>query len=71
MPNNGVCGVVVTFHPPSDVVANLCKLRSQLQGLVVIDNGSSSASVAPLRAAADDMISNLSRMEKTLGLPRL
>jgi rhamnosyltransferase len=68
MLNNGVFGIVVTFHPPPDVVANLRKVRSQMEGLVVIDNGSSSDSLAPLRAAAYEIDFQLIENGKNLGI---
>lgn len=52
---NSVCAVVVTFHPDPDVLENLSKLRPQVQGLVVVDNGSSTASVSLLRAASSQI----------------
>jgi len=47
----GVCGVVVTFRPQASVCDNLAKLVPQVDGLVVVDNGSSAESLAPIHAA--------------------
>ena len=52
MLNNGVCAVVITFRPPSVVPGNLAITRPQVQGLVVVDNGSSSEALAPVLAAS-------------------
>jgi rhamnosyltransferase len=49
---NGVCAVVVTFHPASEVLANLSQVHQQVQNVVVVDNGSRLESLAPLRAAS-------------------
>jgi rhamnosyltransferase len=49
---NGVCAVVVTFHPDSEVLANLSQVHQQVQSVVVVDNGSRLESLAPLRAAS-------------------
>jgi rhamnosyltransferase len=51
----GVCAVVITFYPDGAVVGNLAKVRPQVEGLVVVDNGSSRALLAPLHAAAKEM----------------
>jgi rhamnosyltransferase len=49
-----VCGVVITFHPKMDVLDNLRQVRPQLQGMVVVDNGSSAEELAPFHAAGRD-----------------
>jgi rhamnosyltransferase len=46
------CAVIVTFHPQAAVLGNLAKVRSQVEGLVVVDNGSPAELLSPLRAAA-------------------
>ena len=51
MPDNKVCAVVVTFHPGAKDIANLEKLRSQVESLVVVDNGSSEQHLQNLRPA--------------------
>jgi len=52
MVENGVCAVIVTFRPPSVVTGNLAKARSQVQGLVVVDNGSFPEELAPVLSAS-------------------
>ncbi|AXC12938.1 dTDP-rhamnosyl transferase RfbF [Acidisarcina polymorpha] len=47
-----VCGVVITFHPKIDVLENLAKVRPQLQGMVIVDNGSSPQELAPFYEAS-------------------
>ncbi|MDR3409391.1 MAG: glycosyltransferase family 2 protein [Formivibrio sp.] len=39
-PANGTCAIVVTYHPADSVFEHLSILRSQVPGLVVVDNGS-------------------------------
>jgi rhamnosyltransferase len=51
IPNN-VTAIVVTFHPDSDVLENLSKLRKQVHSVVVVDNGSRPESLVPFRAAS-------------------
>ncbi len=65
---NSVCAVVVTFHPDPDVVKNLSKVRGQVQGLVVVDNGSSSATVELLRDASSRMGFELIENGENLGI---
>ncbi len=45
-----VCAVMVTHHPSTAMIANMAQLISQVQGLVVVDNGSSAEEVDWLRA---------------------
>jgi rhamnosyltransferase len=65
---NNVCAVVVTFHPDPDVLENLFKLRQQVQGLVVVDNGSSTASVNLLRTASSQASFELIENGENLGI---
>jgi rhamnosyltransferase len=51
MKDCGVCAVIVTFHPQATALENLAKVRTQVQGLVVIDNGSPEGLLAPFHAA--------------------
>ena len=55
MANNSVCAVVITFRPKVDVLENLAKVRPQVQGLVVVDNGSSAEALAPFHQASGPM----------------
>jgi rhamnosyltransferase len=52
MIERSVCGVVVTFRPRSEDLENFAKLRPQVQGLVVVDNGSPEETRTILRAAS-------------------
>jgi rhamnosyltransferase len=52
MEHNNVCAVVVTYHPDDAVLDNLAAVRPQVQGLVVVDNGSSEAKRSLLRLAS-------------------
>jgi rhamnosyltransferase len=54
MNENAVCAVIVTFRPGPEALGNLAKVRPQVQGLVVVDNGSSEEALAPFRAASKD-----------------
>jgi rhamnosyltransferase len=59
---------VVTFHPDADVLENLSKLREQMQALVVVDNGSSEASLSLLRAASSQLGFELIENRENLGI---
>jgi rhamnosyltransferase len=50
MKQNGICAVVVTFRPGAAVFENLAKVRLQVDHVLVVDNGSSSESLAPFLA---------------------
>lgn len=68
MVRNSVCAVVVTFHPESDVLENLSKVRQQVQGLVVIDNGSPQGSINLLRTASHETAFELIENGENLGI---
>jgi rhamnosyltransferase len=55
MSNNRVCAVVVTFRPRAEDLANLARVRPQVQDLVVVDNGSPEEQLRLLRALARDL----------------
>ena len=63
-----VCGVVVTFRPRLEDLENLVKLRPQVQGLVVVDNGSSGEKRTLLRSAAQQWDFTLIENEANLGI---
>jgi rhamnosyltransferase len=62
------CGVVVTFHPELDVVENLTKLRAQIERVIVVDNGSTEAELAWLRAASRTVGFELIENGENLGI---
>ncbi len=68
MEANHVCAVIVTYHPKSDALENLAKVRPQVQSLVVVDNGSSTEALAPFRAASGDLDFTLIENAKNLGI---
>jgi rhamnosyltransferase len=49
------CAIVVTFHPQPVVLDNLARVRSQVDGLVVVDNGSRADLLDPLRGAGQEL----------------
>ena len=65
---DSVCAVVVTFHPDEDIAENLRLLRSQVQGLIVVDNGSPQNSVSLLRKASSSIGFALIENGENLGI---
>jgi rhamnosyltransferase len=63
-----VCAVISTFHPPPAALENLGEVRLQVEGLVVVDNGSSAASLAPFRSAMREMKFTLIENGTNLGI---
>lgn len=51
---NSVCAVIVTYHPSADMVENMTNILSQVQGMVVVDNGSSADELILLRASSQN-----------------
>lgn len=45
-----ICGIVITFHPDSDVAENLRAMVSECGRVLVVDNGSLPSAVSMLRA---------------------
>jgi rhamnosyltransferase len=63
-----VCAVISSFHPPPAALENLAAVRLQVGGLVVVDNGSSPAALAPFRAAMREMKFTLIENGANLGI---
>ncbi len=49
-----VCAVIVTYHPSVAMLENLQNVLAEVQGLVVVDNGSSANELDSLRTASRD-----------------
>ncbi len=52
MTQSPVCAVVVSYHPPANLAEFFPSILAQVDGLVVVDNGSTLEEVASLRAAS-------------------
>src|ERR1700732_2077502 len=52
MNRSDVCGIVVTYHPNADFPVWLRSIASQLDVVVLVDNGSADAEVRMLREIA-------------------
>jgi rhamnosyltransferase len=65
---NDVCAIIITYRPEMDVLGNIAKVRSQVHGLVVVDNGSAEAARAPFHAASQKLDFTLIENGKNLGI---
>lgn len=68
MEKKSVCAVVVTYHPDDVVLENLVAIRPQVQGLLVVDNGSSEERRNRLRRGARDVGFTLIENGENLGI---
>jgi rhamnosyltransferase len=68
MSPNAVCAVIVTFRPRAQDIANLAKLRPQVEQLVVVDNGSSEQVLQQLRVASHELNYALIENGNNLGI---
>ena len=68
MNTRGTCAVVITFRSPAAVLDNLAKVRPQVEGLVVVDNGSPAELLVPLHAAAWELGFTLIENAVNLGI---
>jgi rhamnosyltransferase len=60
--------VIVTFHPKRKACDNLAKVRPQVQGLVVVDNGSSAEALTPFRLSSEALHFELIENSENLGI---
>ena len=63
-----VCAIIVTYHPSLEMLAAVPLVLQQVQGLVVVDNGSSSSELAFLRAANESRSFELIENGENLGI---
>jgi rhamnosyltransferase len=63
-----VCAVIVTYHPSAEMLRNMSKVLAQVQGLVVVDNGSTVDELTPLREASKTLGFHLIENGDNLGI---
>jgi rhamnosyltransferase len=63
-----VCAIIVTYHPSLDMLENVDLVLDQVQGLVVVDNGSNPNQLAPWQAASRDRCFKLIENGVNLGI---
>jgi rhamnosyltransferase len=68
MTSQSVCAVMVTYHPSRAMLDNLQNVFAQVQGLVVVDNGSRGDELESLRTASRSLGFNLIENGVNLGI---
>ncbi len=68
MTAQSVCAVIVTYHPSARMLENLPQVLAQVQGLVVIDNGSSVEELDSLREKRQSFGFHLIENGENLGI---
>lgn len=63
-----VCAVIVTYHPTPEMLENASEILAQVQGLIVVDNGSSSDELEPLRAMSQTLCFQVIENRENLGV---
>jgi len=63
-----VCAVIVLFHPSTEMIENLQNIRKQVDALVAVDNGSTSAELGPVREVKDSLNFQLIENGENLGI---
>jgi rhamnosyltransferase len=63
-----VCAVIVTYHPSARMLENMPDVLTQVNGLVVVDNGSNADEVEPLRKASQTQGFHLIENKENLGV---
>lgn len=63
-----VCGVIISYNPPEDILGNIEALRSQVKCLVVVDNGSAPQKLTMLRNAQREYCFELVEKGQNLGI---
>ncbi len=63
-----VCAVIVTYHPSAKMLESISDVVAQVQGLVVVDNGSNVDELDPLRVASQTLGFQLIENGENLGV---
>jgi rhamnosyltransferase len=63
-----VCAVVVTYLPNAGMIEYLSKIHAEVQGLVVVDNGSNAKELNLLRRSSQTLGFHLIENERNLGI---
>jgi rhamnosyltransferase len=66
--DESVSAIVVTFHPTTEHLQNLARIRAQVDVLVVVDNASTASELPAIRCAARDLDFKLIENGKNLGI---
>ncbi len=63
-----VCSVIVTYHPSAEMLENVSAVLAQIQGLVIVDNGSNAEELDALRRAGRNLGFQLIENQENLGI---
>jgi rhamnosyltransferase len=63
-----VCAVIVTYHPNPAMIENLSVTFTQVNGMVVVDNGSNPEVLGDLRVASNNLGFHLIENQENLGI---
>lgn len=63
-----VCAIIVTYHPSIENIEHIAQVLAQVRGLVVVDNGSNTQELAPLRTASRTLGFHLIENGENLGI---
>jgi rhamnosyltransferase len=63
-----VSAVMVSYHPSAGMIANLPKVLAQVDGLVVIDNGSAKDEISALRSSQQNLGFHLIQNAENVGI---
>lgn len=67
-PREVIGAVIVTYNPPAEILRNIAALRSQVESIVVVDNGSTEADLEILRSARSKYDCELLENGRNLGV---
>lgn len=68
MPGHSVSAIIVSYNPSLDVLENIAALRSQVDSIVIVDNGSSAQPVTMLRGGRSELDFELIESGCNLGI---
>jgi rhamnosyltransferase len=70
MNKSDVCGIVVTYHPDADFPVRLGRVSSQVDAVIIVDNGSADAAVRMLHEIAENRAISLVLNSANFGIAR-
>jgi GT2 family glycosyltransferase len=68
MMGQSVCAVIVTYHPTPKMLENVPEILAQVQRLIVVDNGSTSDELEPVRVMSQSFGFQLIENGENLGI---
>jgi rhamnosyltransferase len=68
MAGESVCAVIITFHPSDQMLHAVAEVLAQVDGLVVVDNGSNVDELHPLRVSSQSLGFHLIENTENLGI---